>query len=196
MKTDRSLKFVEFNQHLVLTDDLDKEVDRVDGILEDSILKSISVVVYTNRERVDFPSDDKEKNLSLRVKISDALTSIVSNLESRPSFIVAKGGITSSDIGTKALQVKKAIVLGQIEKGIPVWNTGFDSKFPNLPYVIFPGNVGDSDTLLKVVRKVIDQKEYWKLFISISKSIFWSCLNFSLLIKYTYWDVLISNIKY
>ncbi|MBK5201608.1 MAG: hypothetical protein JJE21_08805 [Spirochaetaceae bacterium] len=160
LKTDRSLKFVEFNQHLVLTDDLDKEVDRVDGILEDSILKSISVVVYTNRERVDFPSDDKEKNLSLRVKISDALTSIVSNLESRPSFIVAKGGITSSDIGTKALQVKKAIVLGQIEKGIPVWNTGFDSKFPNLPYVIFPGNVGDSDTLLKVVRKVIDQKEY------------------------------------
>ncbi len=155
LKSDKDIVFVEFNQHLVLTDGLDKEVARVVKMLDELIPQGVNVVVYTNRVRVDFPYDDKEKNLRMSLQIADAITSIVANLEERPSFIVAKGGITSSDIGTKALEVKKAIVLGQIEKGIPVWNTGCDSKFPNLPYVIFPGNVGEIDTLLKVVHKLM-----------------------------------------
>ena len=58
-----------------------------------------------------------------------------------------KGGITSSDVGTKALAVKKARVLGQIQPGIPVWQTGAESRFPGTPYVIFPGNVGEDGTL-------------------------------------------------
>jgi uncharacterized protein YgbK (DUF1537 family) len=64
---------------------------------------------------------------------------------------VAKGGITSSDIGTKALAVKKALVLGQILKGVPVWLTDKESKFPGMSYVIFPGNVGEPNALAEVV---------------------------------------------
>ncbi|MBS7176573.1 MAG: hydroxyacid dehydrogenase, partial [Clostridiales bacterium] len=64
------------------------------------------------------------------------------------------GGITSSDVGVKALQVKKALVLGQILPGIPVWKTGDESKFPGTSYVIFPGNVGDDDALLRAVEKM------------------------------------------
>ena len=60
---------------------------------------------------------------------------------------MAKGGITSSDVGTKALGVRRANVLGQIQPGIPVWQTGEESKFPGTPYVIFPGNTGGEDTL-------------------------------------------------
>ncbi|MDW7658738.1 MAG: nucleotide-binding domain containing protein, partial [Bacillota bacterium] len=69
----------------------------------------------------------------------------------RPAFIIAKGGITSSDVGTKALHVKKAVVMGQIKPGIPVWMTGSESKFPGMPLVIFPGNVGEEDTLKEIV---------------------------------------------
>lgn len=72
-------------------------------------------------------------------------------IHSIPSFIIGKGGITSSEIGTKALKVKKALVLGQVLKGIPVWLTDSESKFPNMPYVIFPGNVGDENALFDVV---------------------------------------------
>ena len=64
---------------------------------------------------------------------------------------IAKGGITSSDVGTKALAVKRANVLGQIRPGIPVWQTGEESKFPQTPYVIFPGNVGENTTLREAV---------------------------------------------
>ncbi len=73
------------------------------------------------------------------------------NLKVEPAFVIAKGGITSSDVGVKALKVKKARVLGQIRPGIPVWQTGEESKFPGIPYVIFPGNVGDETTLKEAV---------------------------------------------
>ena len=59
--------------------------------------------------------------------------------------------ITSSDVGVKALKVRKAWVLGQIQPGIPVWKCGEESRFPGVPYIIFPGNVGSEDTLKKVV---------------------------------------------
>ena len=40
----------------------------------------------------------------------------------------------------------------EIMPGIPVWMTGSESKFPDMPYVIFPGNVGEVRTLTDVVR--------------------------------------------
>lgn len=43
--------------------------------------------------------------------------------------------------------MQRANVLGQIRPGIPVWQTGDESKFPQTPYVIFPGNVGEDSTL-------------------------------------------------
>lgn len=96
-------------------------------------------------------NDSKEDALERSVKISDAVQSLVGKLNITPAFVVAKGGITSSDIGTKALKVKRANVLGQIKPGIPVWQTGEESKFPHILYVIFPGNVGEENTLKEVV---------------------------------------------
>ncbi|MBO4368392.1 MAG: hydroxyacid dehydrogenase, partial [Clostridia bacterium] len=63
---------------------------------------------------------------------------------------IAKGGITASDTGTKALKVKRALVLGQAAPGVPVWKTGEESLFPGLCYIIFPGNVGNTDTLRNI----------------------------------------------
>ena len=80
---------------------------------------------------------------------------VPTSLEVRPAFVVAKGGITSSTIGTDALGVKKANVLGQICPGIPVWQTDPGSKFPGIPYVIFPGNVGGAETLRQAVETLV-----------------------------------------
>ena len=75
-----------------------------------------------------------------------------------PRYILAKGGITSSDIATRALNVKKAMVLGQILPGVPVWKLGAESRFPNLAYIVFPGNVGDDRALIAVVRQLKEIK--------------------------------------
>ncbi|MCE5343912.1 MAG: hydroxyacid dehydrogenase, partial [Eubacteriales bacterium] len=157
LKSNYPIDYIEFNQHLVLIENgLEGEVVRVSRAADASIAKGRTVVVYTRRERVDLPSDDREGQLRISVQISSAVTDIVARLTSRPRFIVAKGGITSSDVGTKALGVKRAIVMGQIAPGVPVWQTGPESKFPHIPYVIFPGNVGEDFTLRTVVERLID----------------------------------------
>ncbi|MGN1163267.1 MAG: four-carbon acid sugar kinase family protein [Candidatus Ornithospirochaeta sp.] len=146
---------IEFNQHLALKEGgLETEAERVRAEAERVISSGRTALVYTRRQRLDFNSPDKEDELRLSRRISKALTSVVAHLSVEPGFIVAKGGITSSEIGTEALGVRKALVLGQIEKGIPVWKTGEESLFPGIPYVIFPGNVGKEDTLLSVVSKL------------------------------------------
>jgi uncharacterized protein YgbK (DUF1537 family) len=92
-----------------------------------------------------------EENVQISQQVSDALVQVVRELGVKPRFVVAKGGITSSDIGTKALSVTRAMVPGQILPGIPVWLLGEDSRFPGIPFVIFPGNVGTSDSLVQVI---------------------------------------------
>ena len=146
------IEFIEFNQHLVLVKGgLDAEVQRVIAVVEDKIKQGKTVAVYTRRDRFDLPTEDKDKQLMVSVEISDAVTSIIGKLSIRPNFIIAKGGITSSDVGTKALRVKRATVMGQIKPGIPVWMTREESKFPHMPYIIFPGNVGENSTLKEAV---------------------------------------------
>ncbi len=149
------MEFIEFNQHRVLEPHgLDEEVARVLERVENLLPEGKSVAVFTRRERLDLDTEDPDRQLKMSTDISNAVTSIIGRLNVRPSFIVAKGGITSSDVGTKALQVRKALVKGQIRPGIPVWQTGEESKFPFLPYVIFPGNVGSEDDL-KIIAKTL-----------------------------------------
>ncbi|MEG0743083.1 MAG: four-carbon acid sugar kinase family protein [Clostridia bacterium] len=152
------IEFIELNQHLVL-DALQwkAELKRVSHKAEHCIAEGKTVAVFTRRERFDLNTGNKEDELRLATQISDALTGIVAHMPVRPSFIIAKGGITSSDVGTKSLKVERALVLGQILPGVPVWRTGSESLFPKLPYVIFPGNVGGEDALYQAVMKM--QKE-------------------------------------
>lgn len=152
LKKSDAVEFIEFNVHLVLEPEkFKKELDRVVETTNKLIIEGKNVAVYTRRERLDLGEGKKEEELKLSVQISDAVTSIVKRLEARPSFIIAKGGITSSDVGTNGLEVKRATVAGQIRPGIPVWTTGSESKFPGISYVIFPGNVGTKTDLREVV---------------------------------------------
>lgn len=143
---------IEMNSDLVLEEGgLEREVDRILDISSNAIREGRTVVIYTKRRLLCVEHDTKEAALIRSVKISDAVQSLVGRLKVTPGFVVAKGGITSSDVGTKALQVKRADVLGQIRPGIPVWKTGQESRFPGTPYIIFPGNVGEVTTLREVV---------------------------------------------
>lgn len=110
-------------------------------------------VVYTSRKELRI--DNNAERLALGSKISDFLTQLVQHLPFIPSYIVAKGGITSNDILTKGLSVEHARVAGQILTGVPVIRTNKDNNFPLLPYIIFPGNVGTEDSLFKIAEMLI-----------------------------------------
>lgn len=156
LKSNPNIKFVELDATLVKDDKaFAEEVERCLKLEEEYIKEGKTVCVFTTRKLITADTGNKEDDLRLSVKISDAVQSLVGKLTITPSFVIAKGGITSSDVGTKALAVQKANVLGQIEPGIPVWQTGLESKFPQTPYVIFPGNVGDETTLKKAAEKLM-----------------------------------------
>ena len=147
---------IEFDSNKVLEGDevFYAEVARCVRREEEIIRAGQTPVCYTCRKLLTLEDDTKESALLRSVKISDGVQRLVGDLSVTPAFVVAKGGITSSDVGTKALKVKKALVLGQIMPGIPVWQTGEESRFPGIPYVIFPGNVGDVQTLADAVKKL------------------------------------------
>ena len=153
LKTLENIVFVQLDATLVNDDEaFENEVKRCLAEEEAALKSGKSVCVYTTRALITAGTGNKEDDLRLSVKISDAVQSLVGRLQQVPAFVIAKGGITSSDVGTKALAVKKANVLGQIKPGIPVWQTGKESKFPETPYVIFPGNVGEIETLKEAVQ--------------------------------------------
>ena len=149
------LHLIPFDSDRVLDDALDEETDRVRELAEADMRQGITPVVYTGRSVLVLPDDTKEAALERSVKISNAVTRIVADLEETPAFIVAKGGITSSDVGVKALHVRRAWVLGQIRPGVPVWQCGQESRFPGVPYVIFPGNVGEEGTLRSIMEEFL-----------------------------------------
>lgn len=150
------IAFVELNARLVRDEAaFAREVELCLALEEEYISSGRTVCVYTTRTLITADTGDKEDDLRLAVRISDAVQSLVGRLSIVPSFVIAKGGITSSDVGTKALAVQRANVLGQIKPGIPVWQTGDESKFPQTPYVIFPGNVGEDSTLKEAAEILI-----------------------------------------
>lgn len=159
LKSLDSIQFIELDATLVKDDAaFAKEVQRCLDLEEECIRKGKTVCCYTTRALITANTGNKEDDLRLSVKISEAVQSLVGRLTVTPAFVIAKGGITSSDVGTKALAVRRANVLGQIKPGIPVWQTGKESKFPNTPYVIFPGNVGETDTLKEAVEILTGQR--------------------------------------
>ena len=129
----------------------DGELDRVASEVNLGLAEA-EVVVYTSREVVHGGAG--RTGLDVGVSVSDALVEIVRRVDRRlpPAFVVAKGGITSSDVGTRGLGVRRAEVAGQVLPGIiSVWILPEDSAFPGLPYIIFAGNVGEEDSLARVI---------------------------------------------
>jgi uncharacterized protein YgbK (DUF1537 family) len=128
------------------------EIERVAKYIDRALQESMDVVLFTSRALIT--GNDPVSTLSIGNKISDGLIEIIKMISSRPRYILSKGGITSSDIATRALNVRRAQVLGQIIPGVPVWQLGPESCHPRLAYIVFPGNVGSSQALVEVVKKL------------------------------------------
>lgn len=110
-------------------------------------------VVYTSREELSFP--DIETRLEFGKQVSTLLMDIVRGLPREIGFLISKGGITSNDVLSSALKLKEARLLGQILPGCSVITTPANHDlFPNLPVVLFPGNVGDENALVTAYQRL------------------------------------------
>ena len=110
------------------------------------------VVLHTSRVLVR--ADTPDESLRIARTVSAALVEVVRRTlaEHPPRFVVAKGGITSSDVASEGLQIRHAIVRGPMLPGIVSLWEPVGGPAAGIPYVVFPGNVGDDRSLLDVVR--------------------------------------------
>jgi len=134
---------------------------RVDHLAQqaDAVARAIesgTVIVHTSRELVT--GRDGAESLEIARRVSSGLVELVARvLElAPPRFVVAKGGITSSDIASEALQIRRAQVVGPMLPGIvSLWQPRVGPAI-GIPYVVFAGNVGDTESLALVVRTLAD----------------------------------------
>lgn len=124
------------------------EISRVADLVNTQLARGTDVAVFTSRTLIT--GDDAGESLDIGRTVSDSLIRIVRRLARQPRYLVAKGGITSSDVATKGLAVRRAMVSGQILPGVPVWKLGPESRYPGMSYVVFPGNVGDDTALTRI----------------------------------------------
>ncbi len=121
--------------------------------ISEKLREGKDVLLFTSREVIT--TEGAEANLNIAAKVSGYLEKVVEELTLQPSFLLTKGGITSSRIATEALGVKRAMALGQVQPGVPTWELGPESKFPGMPFIIYPGNVGGVDGLSRILTETI-----------------------------------------
>ncbi|MBD2540448.1 four-carbon acid sugar kinase family protein [Coleofasciculus sp. FACHB-SPT36] len=139
---------------------LDDSVTALESLLNETLEKVHAAynsgktpVVYTSRKELTFK--DVQTRLLFGEDVSALLMDIVQGLPANIGFLISKGGITSNDVLSTGLALTSARLLGQILAGCSMVRTPENHpQFPNLPVVLFPGNVGDTDGLATVYRRL------------------------------------------
>lgn len=128
---------------------LDQTVDTVVDAL-----RTGDVIVHTSRLLIK--TDSPAESLRIARTVSSAVVAVVNRTLKTfpPRFVIAKGGITSSDVAAHGLEIRHAIVRGPMLPGIVSLWEPVDGPAKGIPYIVFAGNVGDDQSLADVTRKL------------------------------------------
>jgi len=113
----------------------------------------VTPVIFTSRAEKTFA--DQASRLAFGAMVSAFLMDVVRSLPASLGFLISKGGITSNDVLSSGLALRTSRVLGQILPGCSVVRCPADHpRFPDLPVVIFPGNVGDEHAVARAYARL------------------------------------------
>lgn len=117
-------------------------------------LETNTIILRTSRAMLS--GFDANTALAQARAISAAIVAVVHGVVERvtPRFVVAKGGITSSDVASKGLEIRRARVVGPMLPGIVSLWSSVDGIAAGVPYIVFAGNVGTDESLADVVEKL------------------------------------------
>jgi uncharacterized protein YgbK (DUF1537 family) len=110
------------------------------------------VLLMTSRELVR--TEDPASSLRIANRVSDGLSTVVGRIRRAGlGWVVTKGGITSHEVAATGLGIRRARVEGQLFPGTVSMMRPLvgPPEVVGLPWVVFAGNVGDADTLARVV---------------------------------------------
>ncbi|MDH5473168.1 MAG: four-carbon acid sugar kinase family protein, partial [Gammaproteobacteria bacterium] len=141
---------IDVSQITSRTDDL---LSRILTAIVDCHASNITPVIYTSRTELQF--DNQQTRLAFGEKVSAFLMDVVRHLPASTGFLISKGGITSNDVLSDGLALRTSRVAGQILPGCSVVRCPHDHpRFPDMPVVIFPGNVGDNNALATAYQRM------------------------------------------
>jgi uncharacterized protein YgbK (DUF1537 family) len=126
---------------------------RPDQVVADTA-RRVAAALNRSDVRTLVPGRDAADGLAIARAVSAALSRIVGGaLAAGPAWIIAKGGITSHDVAVHGLGIRRAEVAGQLFPGMISVLRPIDAApaAVGIPYVVFPGNVGDDQALAEVV---------------------------------------------
>jgi uncharacterized protein YgbK (DUF1537 family) len=146
-------RIVEIDVEKLLGDNAAEYLDEtVDTVV--AALRGGDVIVHTSRLLIK--TDDAAASLKIARTVSAAVVAVVNRTLKTfpPRFVIAKGGITSSDVAAHGLEIRHAIVRGPMLPGIVSLWEPVDGPAKGIPYIVFAGNVGDDQSLADVTRKL------------------------------------------
>ncbi|YCK81808.1 hypothetical protein M1D89_22535 [Arthrobacter sp. D3-18] len=148
-----SARTIEIDVEKLLTAEAEAYIATVVSDVVDALRKG-DVIVHTSRLLIK--TDDAAASLKIARTVSAAVVAVVNRTLKTfpPRFVIAKGGITSSDVAAHGLEIRHAIVRGPMLPGIVSLWEPVDGPAKGIPYIVFAGNVGDDQSLTEVTRKL------------------------------------------
>ncbi|PVZ60272.1 four-carbon acid sugar kinase family protein [Arthrobacter sp. H-02-3] len=146
-------RIVEIDVEQLLGDNAGAYLDETVGTVV-AALRAGDVIVHTSRLLIK--TSDAAESLRIARTVSAAVVAVVNRTLKTfpPRFVIAKGGITSSDVAAHGLEIRHAIVRGPMLPGIVSLWEPMDGPAKGIPYIVFAGNVGDDQSLAQVTRKL------------------------------------------
>ena len=129
-------------------------LEYVNEVANQAIKSLREKITLISTSRTVVPGADIAENLDIARSVSSGMSHILRLIAAHfPAWVIAKGGITSHDLAVQGLGITRARVLGQLFPGnISVFRPLVaNSDCQSIPYIVFPGNVGDENTLTRAV---------------------------------------------
>jgi uncharacterized protein YgbK (DUF1537 family) len=90
------------------------------------------------------------------VRVARAVAAVVDRLRDASDVLLSKGGTTSAINVRDGLHAERARIIGPVAPGISLWLVDEDAGAARRPVIVFPGNVGDPETLADLVDRLLE----------------------------------------
>jgi len=118
-------------------------IDKIAEAVNDNIINEINSIIYTKNGQAE----------AISALYPRYIISLVREIHLQPKFILAKGDATASDVLSKGIDVKNPVLLGQVIAGVSAWRADEESRYPGMPYLVFPEEVAD-ENLVKLLENL------------------------------------------
>ncbi len=125
--------------------------------IRQKLSKDFIPILYTSREIVS-PRDNNDL-IQFQLFLSTFISEIVSSIKNEIGYLISKGGMTTNTIISEGLEADSVYLEGQILPGISLVTFKLLKQKGKLPIVTFPGNIGNSMSLVKALG-ILENKDF------------------------------------